>query len=63
MLSKPRSAKASANSLCTRIGAAGSLNTAVPTLTALAPANTNCSASSPVLMPPIPRIGTSGIAA
>ena len=45
-----------------RIGAVGSPNTAVPTDTADAPARTNCSASSPVRMPPMPRIGRCGSA-
>ena len=39
---------------------AGSPNTAVPTDTADAPARMNCSASSPVRMPPMPRIGRCG---
>ena len=42
----------------------GPLHTAfVMALTALAPASTNSSASRPVRMPPMPRIGTSGNAA
>ena len=59
----PRAAKASASSRETRAGAEGSWKTAVPTDTAEAPARMNWRASRPVLMPPMPRIGTSGIAA
>ena len=48
------------SSASTRTGADGSPNTAVPTETADAPARMNCSASSPVRMPPMPRIGRCG---
>ena len=56
----PRAASAAASSAWTRASADGSLNTAVPTETAEAPASTNCRASRPVRMPPMPRIGTLG---
>ena len=46
----------------TRLGAPGSLKMTVPTWTALAPARMNWKASSPVRIPPMPKIGTSGIA-
>ena len=59
---KPR-CRGRGSSACTRATADGSLNTAVPTRTADAPARTNWSASRPVRMPPMPRIGTSGSAA
>src|SRR5450631_4444661 len=53
----PLSCKAAASSWLTRQGAVGSLNVAVPTWIALAPAATSCNASSPVRTPPTPMIG------